>query len=386
MNSPTRAAPEAAPDDSHPVRVMIVDDSAVIRGVETRILEAHPDIKVVASVANAQLALNQLTRTPVDVMILDIEMPVLDGLSALPQIRRIAPQTKVIMASTLTTRGGEISLEALRLGAIDFVPKPTVGSIFTAEDFKRELINKVTALARVRLPGASAPPTVIARGPHAPAPTLGSGPAPSPASPAPQLRMASAAPPAIIGIGSSTGGPQALQMTLTTLPATMQLPIVIVQHMPPTFTRLLADQIARATGRPTCEGEDGMPVVPGRIYVAPGGMHMCVERHEGRGVIDINSNPPENFCRPAVDPLFRSLAASYGPSALVLILTGMGSDGARGAEAVAHAGGTVLAQDEATSVVWGMPGAAAAKGAVSALIPLSDIGHRLGDYAAGKAR
>jgi two-component system chemotaxis response regulator CheB len=377
---PTRATSEA-PGEPHPIRVMIVDDSAVIRGVETRILEAVADVKVVASVSNAQLALSQLARTPVDVMILDIEMPVLDGLSALPQIHRIAPQTKVIMASTLTTRGGEISLEALRRGAIDFVPKPTVGSIFSAEDFKRELVNKVTALGRVRLPGA---PVIHGTAPHRapaarPAPFVTSGPAP-------KLRTASGTVPTIIGVGSSTGGPQALQATLTTLPAAMQLPIVIVQHMPPTFTKLLADQIARATGRPTCEGEDGMPIAPGRIYVAPGGMHMCVERHEGHGVIRLNSLPPENFCRPAVDPLFRSLAHAYGPSALVLVLTGMGADGARGAEAVAQAGGTVLAQDEATSVVWGMPGAAAAIGVVSALIPLGEIGHRLGDYATGKAR
>jgi two-component system, chemotaxis family, protein-glutamate methylesterase/glutaminase len=379
---PTRATAEAAPGTLNPVRVMIVDDSAVIRGVETRILEAEPDIKVVASVANAQLALNQLARTPVDVMILDIEMPVLDGLSALPQIRRIAPQTKVIMASTLTTRGGEISLEALRLGAIDFVPKPTVGTIFSAEDFKRELVNKVAALGRVRLPGAPALPGT------APAQKTAARPAALHAmsGPPPKLRAATGAVPTIIGIGSSTGGPQALQTTLTALPASMQLPIVIVQHMPPTFTKLLADQIARATGRPTCEGQDGMPIAPGRIYIAPGGMHMCVERQDGRGIIRLNSNPPENFCRPAVDPLFRSLATAYGPSALVLILTGMGSDGARGAEIVAKAGGTVLAQDEATSVVWGMPGAATATGTVSALLPLGEIGHRLGDYAAGRAR
>jgi two-component system chemotaxis response regulator CheB len=365
----------------HPIRVMIVDDSAVIRGVETRILEAAPDVKVVASVSNAQLALSQLARTPVDVMILDIEMPVLDGLSALPQIRRIAPQTKVIMASTLTTRGGEISLEALRLGAIDFVPKPTIGSIFGADDFKRELVNKVTALGRVRMPGAPASQGAAPQGAAARPAAL-----PAMSGPPPKLRAASGATPTIIGIGSSTGGPQALQTALTALPASMQLPIVIVQHMPPTFTRLLADQIARATGRPACEGEDGMPIASGRIYVAPGGTHMCVEWHEGHGIIRLNSNPPENFCRPAVDPLFRSLAAVYGPSALVLVLTGMGSDGARGAEVVAHAGGTVLAQDEATSVVWGMPGAVAATGVVSALIPLGEIGRRLGDYAAGKAR
>lgn len=359
---------------------MIVDDSAVIRGVETRTLEAEPDIKVVASVSNAALALSMLARTPVDVMILDIEMPVLDGLSALPKIRALAPQVKVIMASTLTTRGGEISLEALRLGAIDFVPKPTTGSIFTADDFKRELVRKVTALGRVELGRKHAAPSgataATTAAPHA---------STAPSVPV-KLRPASQTRPTVIGIGSSTGGPQALMATLSALPAAMQLPIVIVQHMPPTFTRLLADQLHRTTGRPACEGEEGMALEPGHIYVAPGGVHMCIERGATGGIIHINNGPPENFCRPAVDPLFRSLATAYGPSALVLILTGMGSDGARGAEAVAAAGGTILAQDEATSVVWGMPGAAAATGVVSALIPLAEIGARLGDYAAGKTR
>lgn len=358
---------------------MIVDDSAVIRSVETQTLEAEPDIKVVASVSNAALALSMLPRTPVDVMILDIEMPVLDGLSALPKIRALAPQVKVIMASTLTKRGGEISLEALRLGAIDFVPKPTTGSIFTADDFKRELVRKVTALGRVELGRKHAAPGTAVTATSAT--TVSAS-----ASTAVKLRPASLARPTVIGIGSSTGGPQALMATLSALPSAMQLPIVIVQHMPPTFTKLLADQLKRATGRPACEGEEGMALEPGHIYVAPGGAHMGIERGPAGGIIRINNGPPENFCRPAVDPLFRSLAAAYGSSALVLVLTGMGSDGARGAEAVAAAGGTVLAQDEATSVVWGMPGAAAATGVVSALIPLTDIGAKLGDYAAGKTR
>lgn len=373
----TVTEPLARPTDGkveNPIRVMIVDDSAVIRGVITRILEEHPQIKAVASVANAAQAISLLPRVKPDIMILDIEMPVLDGLSALPQIRRIAPDVKVIMASTLTTRGGEISLEALRLGAIDFVPKPSVGSIFTAEDFKREIIQKVTTLGRVRIRGEG----------HAPG-TATSAPSAGGANHPIKLHPASRTRPTIIGIGSSTGGPQALMAVLTTLPAKLQLPVVVVQHMPPTFTRLLADQIGRATHRPTSEGQDGMALVAGHIYIAPGGFHMCVERTHGDGVIRINSGPPENFCRPAVDPLFRSLASGYGGATLALILTGMGADGTRGAEAIAAAGGTVLAQDEATSVVWGMPGAAAAAGVCSALIPLPEIGRRLGEIAQGDA-
>lgn len=357
-----------------PIRVMIVDDSAVIRGVITRILEEHPQIKAVASVANAAQAISLLPRVKPDIMILDIEMPVLDGLSALPQIRRIAPDVKVIMASTLTTRGGEISLEALRLGAIDFVPKPSVGSIFTAADFKREIIQKVTTLGRVRMRPPGQTPAAVATAPSIPGTTHPI-----------KLRPGSRIRPAIIGIGSSTGGPQALMAVLTTLPQKLQLPIVVVQHMPPTFTRLLADQIGRATRRPTSEGQDGTALAAGHIYIAPGGFHMCIERTHGEGVIRINSAPPENFCRPAVDPMFRSLATGYGGATLALILTGMGADGARGAEAIAAAGGTILAQDEATSVVWGMPGAAAAAGVCSALIPLPDIGRRLGEIAQGDA-
>lgn len=374
----TVTEPLARPADGkaeNPIHVMIVDDSAVIRGVITRILEGHPQVKVVASVANAAQAISLLPRVKPDIMILDIEMPVLDGLSALPQIRRIAPDVKVIMASTLTTRGGEISLEALRLGAIDFVPKPSVGSIFTAEDFKREIIQKVTTLGRVRM----------RREGQAPSPALTAAPSASSANHPIKLRPGSRTRPTIIGIGSSTGGPQALMAVLTTLPAKMQLPVVVVQHMPPTFTRLLADQIGRATHRPTSEGQDGTVLAAGNIYIAPGGFHMCIERTHGEGVIRINSAPPENFCRPAVDPLFRSLASGYAGATLALILTGMGADGTRGAEAIAAAGGTILAQDEATSVVWGMPGAAAAAGVCSALIPLPDIGRRLGEIAQGDA-
>lgn len=370
--------PEAAiaATATRPIRVMVIDDSAVVRGATTRILEGRSEIKVVASAATAASALATLARVEVDIVLLDIEMPGLDGLSALPHILKVAPNAKVIMSSTLTQRGAETSLDALRLGAIDFVPKPTVGSLFTADDFKRELVRKVIAL------GSAREAQVAAAG--------GTGasvmPSQPPAGTRHRLRSISNVRPAVIGIGSSTGGPEALKHVLATLSPAMRLPIVIAQHMPPTFTRLLADQLGRAAGRRACEGIDGARIAGGHIYVAPGGFHMVVERIDGEAVIRITSDPPENYCRPAVDPLFRSLAVAYGAATLAIVLTGMGADGARGAAAIAAAGGTVLAQDEPTSVVWGMPSAALQTGACAAIVPLDEVGQRVAALAADKAR
>ena len=349
-----------------PVRVMVVDDSAVIRGAITRILEKDSEIKVVASAGNGAAALAALPRLKPDIIILDIEMPVLDGLTALPQILRAAPEARVIMASTLTQRGAEISLKALSLGAIDVLPKPMAGAIFGADDFARDLVQKVLALGRTRPSARSA---------------LGPPQAQAAAEGRVRLRAAGHEAASIVGIGASTGGPQALQAVLSGLPAAFQLPIVVVQHMPPTFTRLLAGELARVGRRPACEGQDEMPVERGHVYVAPGGNHMTVERRKDGTVLRLNRDPPENYCRPAVDPLFRSLAGAYGGGTLAVVLTGMGSDGARGATTIAAAGGTVLAQDEASSVVWGMPGAVAALGLCSALVPLSDMARRIGELA-----
>jgi len=386
MQSVKGASPNASPA-SDPVRVMVVDDSAVVRGLVTRMLEEDPHLQVVASVGNGQMALNALDRHDVEVAILDIEMPVMDGLTALPLLLKVDPHLQVIMASTLTLKNADISLKALERGAADYIPKPTTSrEISGGVDFKTHLIEKVRALAAVRRRF----PRRLAKS-DAPAPVLRSvvpaAPASSPsAEPAPRLsiyhrqtqpltfRNAAVETPDVIAIGSSTGGPQALFSVLSAMRAgTVRQPILITQHMPPTFTTILAEHISRVSGWQAAEGVDGEPVVSGRVYIAPGDYHMVVEAKGTERVIRLNKNPPENFCRPSVDPMLRSMAQVWGRRVLVVILTGMGQDGLRGGQAVVEAGGTVIAQDEASSVVWGMPGAVATAGICSAVLPLSDI-------------
>ncbi len=356
-----------------PYRVMVVDDSAVIRGLLTRSLEEDPTIKVVASVGNGEIAIKTLDRHDIEVIILDIEMPVMDGLTALPKLLEKKPGVQVIMASTLTRKNAEVSLRALQAGAAEYLPKPSSTSELTSTDnFQRELTAKVKALAAASRPAgrpaAVAPAVRSSAAPAAPARATLYG------SRKIELRKASASLPRLIAIGSSTGGPQALLEVLRDMAANVKLPILITQHMPATFTTLLAEHIGRATGVPCAEATDGEVVNAGQIYLAPGNYHMVVERSGTDTVIRLNQNPPENFCRPAVDPMLRSLAKIYGPSLLTIILTGMGSDGQKGATEVVEAGGTVIAQDEATSVVWGMPGAVATSGLCSAVLPIKEIG------------
>jgi two-component system chemotaxis response regulator CheB len=273
------------------------------------------------------------------------------------------------MASTLTRKNAEVSLRALQAGAADYLPKPSTTSELTGTDaFQRELVEKVKALAK-----AARPSRPVARSTDAVAPARVASAGIYPKRTI-TLRKPSAALPRIIAIGSSTGGPQALLEVLRDMAASIKLPILITQHMPATFTTLLAEHIERATGVPCAEGKDGETISAGRIYLAPGNFHMVVERVGSGSVIRLNQDPAENFCRPAVDPMLRSMAGIYGSSLLTIILTGMGSDGRKGATEVVEAGGTVIAQDEATSVVWGMPGAVATSGLCSAVLPIKEIG------------
>lgn len=354
-------------------RVMVVDDSAVIRGLLTRSLEADHSIKVVASVGNGEVALKSLERHDIEVIILDIEMPVMDGLTALPKLLAAQPNVKVVMASALTRKNAEVSLRALQAGAADYVTKPSSTSELTsADNFQRELTEKVKALAAATRSSSSARPSKPA--------------AAGAAKEAPRstgklydgceivLRKQPILSPRVIAIGSSTGGPQALLEVLADMTSTVKLPILITQHMPATFTTLLAEHIARATGVPAKEAVHGEMIEAGRIYMAPGDYHMLVESKGAGQQIVLNQGPQENFCRPAVDPMLRSMAPIFGAGLLTIILTGMGSDGKKGAEKVVEAGGAVIAQDEATSVVWGMPGAVATSGLCSAVLPLKDIG------------
>lgn len=362
--------PKTAATGPAPIRVLVVDDSHVIRGLLSRSLGSDPEIQVVATAGNGKAAIDEVTRNEVDVVVLDIEMPVMDGMTALPQLLAARPGIQVIMASTLTLKGASISMKALSKGAADYVPKPSsTGEVHSAEDFKRELISKVKswgAVARRRRGSAAR------RG--AEAPSTPAAPRRFPAGPIKLRDVPGLFRPDCIAIGSSTGGPQALFKVFQMMGKVTNLPVFVTQHMPATFTTILAEHLGQASGMPAAEAKDGEPVMPGRIYVAPGDFHMTVHAEGVRKVLRIDKNPPENFCRPAVDPMLRSLAKAYNGKVLAVILTGMGQDGLRGGQEVAAAGGVIAAQDEATSVVWGMPGAVASGGLCSAVLPLSDIG------------
>jgi len=381
MASPAIAA--AVPDKlADKIRIAVVDDSAVVRGLISRWIEAEADIEVVATHRNGRLAVAAIEADDPDVVILDIEMPEMDGLTALPLLLGKKPGLPVIMASTLTRRNAEISLKALTLGARDYIPKPEAQhGLVTADDFRRDLLAKIRALAprrRHRRPSEAS----AARTRTAPAAV----PAPAEAEAKITLRSASTVLPRVIVIGSSTGGPPALSATLKALgPAGQSVPILITQHMPPTFTGILAEHLARAAGRPAAEAVDGEPILAGRIYVAPGGKHMLVKAGAAPA-IRLDDGPPINFCKPAVDPLFETAAQTYGPATLGLVLTGMGHDGAEGGGRIAAAGGTVIAQDEASSVVWGMPGAVARAGICSAVLPLGAIPGKLAGLLKGGGR
>jgi two-component system chemotaxis response regulator CheB len=378
-----------------PIRVMVVDDAVVVRGLVSRWVDEEPGMTVVASLRTGREAVDQLERTKPDVVVLDIEMPDLDGISALPLMLAKRRDLIVIMASTLTRRNAEISLKALSLGAADYIPKPeTNREVTTSTTFRHDLIEKIKHLgARRRRPMPAAPAIPGARVPFsvpqaAPRPVTEfrrpSDTAPSHVghaghpSTAIKLRPFSATQPRVLLIGSSTGGPQALTALIAQIPKVIDLvPVLITQHMPPTFTTILAEHLARASGRPAKEGEDGEPIVAGKIYVAPGGKHMRVARRNGVPVITIDEGPLVNFCRPAVDPLFNAASEIWNGAILAVILTGMGSDGTKGAGTIVAAGGNIIAQDEATSVVWGMPGAAANAGVCAAVLPLEQIAPKI---------
>lgn len=343
---------------------MIVDDSAVIRGAITRLIGEDPaSAEVVAQAANGQQAVDRARNGDIDVIILDIEMPIMDGLTALPLLLAINPRPVVIMASTLTTRNADISFRAMALGAKDYVPKPTsmtpgAGMV----EFKRDLLEKIRTLGlRYRRPQL-APPAV------------GIKPAAAPKGAEFALRQRPLQRVEALAIGSSTGGPMALTKLLKSIPAPSRIPVFITQHMPPTFTRMLAENISRDTGHKCAEALSGEAVVPGRVYLAPGDFHMTLVRSGAETTIRLDQEAKENFCRPAVDPMLRSLAPIYQRGLLVAMLTGMGQDGLAGSQVVTNAGGSVVAQDEASSVVWGMPGAVAKAGLCWAVQPLETLG------------
>jgi len=341
------------------IRVMVVDDAVVVRRIVTDVLSADPDIEVVGTAPNGRLALGKLAQLAPDLITLDIEMPEMDGLETLVELRKSHPRLPVIMFSTLTERGASATLEALARGASDYVTKPAnVGSVTLAKErIRDELIPRIRALSgRVAM---------------LPRPAVRAAPKPAsataPSRPALPLRVD------VLVIGVSTGGPNALAELIPGLPEDFPLPIAIVQHMPPVFTRFLADRLSATSKLRVREGEEGGVLEPGVVWVAPGNYHMILRRDADRVRVSLNQASPENSCRPAVDPLFRSAVDLYGNRTLGLILTGMGQDGLIGSGAIRRAGGQVLAQDEASSVVWGMPGAVVGAGLADQVLPLDRI-------------
>ncbi len=338
-----------------PVRVMLCDDSTTVRAALARLLETDPEIRIIARASDGRQAVATLEALPPSlrpqVVLLDLEMPVMDGMTALPLLLRQEPRPAVIVASALSQKGAAITMAALRAGAVDYIPKPgAAGGGLAGPAFRAELLAKVKGWARMRR-----------RPETAPAPRL--APLPRP------MLLPGGRAPRAIGIGCSTGGPQALAALMRGLTRPLPIPLLAVQHMPAGFTAMLADHLNRLGGPPCAEAREGEVLRPGRLYLAPGDRHLLVEAMDGALVARLSGGPPENFCRPAVDPMLRSLAAACDGPVLAVILTGMGQDGLEGCRAVAAAGGMVLAQDEASSVVWGMPGAVARAGLARALLP-----------------
>ena len=336
-----------------PVRVFLCDDSAVVRGAMSRLLSSDPGLRIVGEAANGQAAIAGLAQTAADVVLLDLEMPVLDGLSALPRILSLPDAPTVIVASALTQPGGRAAMAALRAGAADYVPKPSAASGGIADPaFREEVLAKVKGWARVRRRGGrAARPVASAR-----------------------LR-----PPKLLAIGTSTGGPQALAAVFAAFRRTPAVPIAIVQHMPAGFTKLLAEHLGTLGAVRCAEAEDGMALTPGTALVAPGDRHLRIRRDGAALRAVLSQDAPVNYCRPAVDPLFASAEQALPGGVLAAVLTGMGHDGLDGARAIAAGGGQVVAQDEASSVVWGMPSAVARAGIGAVVLPLTEIGPRLAE-------
>ncbi len=407
------------------IRVLVVDDAVVVRRLLSDVLGAEADIEVIGVAANGRIALQKIAQSTPDVVTLDVEMPDLDGVATLRQIRATWPTLPVIMFSTLTERGAAATLDALAAGASDYVTKPAnVGSVTVAMTrIREELVPKVRALAtsngvtgatpwlatkdgstaRPSAGAAAGPVTASGAGAAFGAGLAGSAAAgPGAASGAGAAHStgltegagaglaagagragggnsgvglvgAAAGLPEIVAIGVSTGGPNALAALLPSLPGNLPVPVAIVQHMPPLFTRLLAERLNAQSSLSVVEGQTGMVLKSGAVYIAPGDYHMELRRSGDTVIVGLIQTPAENSCRPAVDVLFRSVARVYGSRAVGVVLTGMGQDGLRGAEAICEAGGRVIAQDERTSVVWGMPGFVARAGLADKVLPLEDI-------------
>lgn len=334
-----------------PIRVLIVDDSAVIRRQLTEVLAADPEIVVAGAVGSGHLALQRIPELKPDLITLDVEMPGIDGIETLVEIRKLDPRLPVIMFSTLTGPGAAATVEALARGASDYAAKPSqAGSLENARaHVRQELIPKIKALCAARGTPHLSATAFVAPAHH------------------PPTRID------VVAIATSTGGPNVLGELMPQFPRDFPVPIVIVQHMPATFTRLLAGRLDTLTKLHVEEGREAQKLERGQVWIAPGDFHMTVNRKGTDCVLGLNQDAQENSCRPAADVLFRSAAQAFGENVLAVVLTGMGADGTRGSAAIREAGGAVIVQDEASAVVWGMPGSVVAANLADRICPLSGI-------------
>ncbi len=354
-------------------RILIVDDSAVMRSLLRSVIGSDPQFELVGAAADGESALGMMESLHPDLALLDVEMPVMDGVVTLRKMRARNLRIPVIMCSSLTQRGAAVTVEALAAGASDYVTKPAGQANLTAatRTLAQDLLPKIRALTQRKRASQPVLPPVARPGS---APVAGPSLFPGAISVQPKPRTSSA-PPAIVVIGVSTGGPAALDVVLPQLPAHFPLPVLIVQHMPEMFTQLLAERLGRNCHLNVLEAAEGNPVVPGTVYIARGNWHLEVlQPRQGQPpTLHLTQAPQENHCRPAVDVLFRSVASVYGAGVLAVVLTGMGSDGLIGARLIHAQGGMVIAQDEASSAVWGMPGAVTRAGLVQKVLPLSAV-------------
>lgn len=344
-----------------PIRVLVVDDSVVIRKLVSRVIESDPQLEVIGTAAHGRIALAKIEQLKPDIITLDVEMPEMDGLETLTELRKTNSDLPVIMFSTLTERGSSIALEALSRGASDYVAKPSnVGGTTEAlERLEHDLVPRIKALVPKAAPA-------VPRRSVAEIATLTTSKYPGPSHKIDAVVL-----------GTSTGGPSALETVFSTFTRPLEVPVFIVQHIPPVFSKMLAERLDRRSTMVVVEAQHGMEAVPGTAYLAPGGQHMVVARKGTKLIIEINEDPPVNSCRPSVDVLFGSAAKVFGKRQLGVILTGMGNDGLAGCQALQELGAPILSQDQATSVVWGMPAAVTEAGLADEVLSIDDVAERM---------